>query len=103
MTHCIICEHRPARTGGICVQCDSKIEHERRPAQSQPPTRYLTYQGYVVGLYPRSDGKLVPRLLKRSPDHLPKRKTLDLNTYLDGFSRDEVKRFKACVLSTARA
>ena len=104
MVHCIICEQRPARTAeGQCRNCASKIEAERKLRAPDKPVKYLTYRGNVVGLFRNGGTALKARLLKRSPYGLPKRITLDLNTYLPGFDRAQIKAFKACVLKLASA
>lgn len=100
---CIVCERRPARGGAYCVNCSAKIDAEQRCRNANQPERFLTYRGIVVGLYRNGGGKLIPRLLRRNPKWLSKSRTLDLNTYLEGFTREEVKRFKACVLQLANA
>ena len=101
MTKCVICEQRPANGNGQCVQCAGKIaKMSKRTAQ---PRHFLTYRGNVVGLYPNGGGTLKPRLLGRSAEHLPKGKTIDLNVYCSGYSRETIKRFKACVLQLAQA
>lgn len=98
---CIICERRPAKGGAYCANCSAKIDAEQRRRSANKPLRFLTYRGYVVGLYRNGSGKLIPHLLRRSPKWLPKSRTLDLNTYLEGFTRDQVKKMKACVLHLA--
>lgn len=100
---CIICEKRPAGQGGVCANCSSKVEAEKRRRKPEEPFRFITYRGYVVGFYPNGNGTLQPRLLKRNPDRLPKSKTLDLNRYIEGFTRERVKELKACVLKLANA
>ncbi len=98
---CVICELRPAKTNGRCTHCADKIgKMSNRTAQ---PKHFLTYKGSVVGLYPNGGKQLKPRLLKRSAEHLPKTKTIDLNVYCVGYSREVIKRFKACVLQLAQA
>jgi hypothetical protein len=65
------------------------------------PVKFLVYQGSVVGLFPNGktteDGQpqFSPVLLKRDPEKLPKGKTLDLNTYLEGYTRAQIKKLKA--------
>ena len=102
MTKCAICDMRPAKKStGRCVQCNNKIiAMSKRTAQ---PRHFLTYRGNVVGLYPNGGKQLAPRLLERSAEHLPKGKTVDLNVYCVGYSREIIKRFKACVLQLAQA
>ena len=71
--------------------------------RAAPARHFLTYHGNVVGLYPNGGKTLKPRLLGRSAEHLPKGKTIDLNVYCQGYSREVIKRFKACVLQLAQA
>ena len=99
---CVICSKRPARNGMYCIECSKIMERASNHKAALVPKHFLTYRGHVVGLFPNGNGMLKSRLLKRSAGNLPKRKTLDLNTYLTGFSRDTVKSFKACVLSLVR-
>jgi len=98
---CIICEQRPARDGAYCWNCNQKIEAEKRRAKPEKPAKFITYRGYVVGLYHKND-RLIPELLKRDPENLPKSQTLNLDTYIPGFSREQIKKFKACVLQLAK-
>ena len=101
MTKCVICEKRPANGNGQCVECSGKIA--KMGKRKEQPRHFLTYRGHVVGLYPNGDKALKPRLLGRSAEHLPKGKTIDLNHYCPGYSREVIKRFKACVLQLAHA
>lgn len=100
---CIICGRRPARDSGYCTNCASQIEAEKRRKQADKPAKFLTYHGYVVGLFKNGRGTLEAKLLRRSPEGLPKRDTLDLNRYCEGFTRDKIKAFKRCVLQLANA
>lgn len=103
MTHCTICEHRPATSDGFCHICADKIEAETRARKLQVPFRYLVYRDNVVGMFATKSGTYQGRLLKRSKNRLPKRITLDLNTYIQGFDRVQIKRMKRCVLSLVNA
>ena len=100
---CIICDNRPAVFNGFCHNCSSKLESSKRKAKAVQPVKFATYQGYVVGFYPDGGGKLVPRLLRRKPENLPKSRTLDLNHYIDGFTREQVKRIKTTILQLANS
>jgi len=98
---CAICNHRPKAPGGrYCANCQSKLDREKRRRVTEKPVKFATYRGYVVGFY-RRDGVLVPRLLRRKPEGLPKGKTLDLNRYIEGFTREQVKNLKSAVLQLA--
>lgn len=101
--HCIICEKRPARKDGYCPNCASKIVSDSKAHETVQPAKFLTYRGFVIGLYPTGTGTYKPQLLQRDAEKLPKSRTINLDTYCDGFDRDQIKRFKATVLSLARA
>jgi hypothetical protein len=104
MTKCIICEERPSLNGnGTCGQCQNRIDKEAKGRKPDKPFRYVTYREHVVGFFPVGDGVLKPRLLSRSPKGLPKSITLDLDHYIEGFSREAIKRLKAVVLQLAHA
>ena len=98
---CAICNHRPKANGGrYCANCQAKLDKEKRRNQAEKPVKFATYRGHVVGFY-RRDGVLVPRLLGRKPEGLPKGKTLDLNHYIEGFTREQVKNLKSAILQLA--
>ncbi len=101
MMKCVICEKRPVKVNGQCVQCSGKIASMSK--RKEQPRHFLTYRGHVVGLYPNGGKQLIPRLLRCSAERLPKGKTVDLNHYCTGYSREVIKRFKACVLQLAHA
>lgn len=105
---CVICGVRPQRIGGQCTKCHRQSQAAKRNGKPPQPRMFLTYREYVVGLYPNgkdSEGNQTyrGRLLHRDPEKLPKSRTLDLNTYLPGFTREQVKRLKAKVLAVAEA
>ena len=103
MTKCAICERRPAKTGGICSHCGNRIAAESNAKAKNVPQHFLTYRDNVVGLYSNGNRTLKARLLRRSAEHLPKRQTIDLNRYCSGYTREMIKRFKACVLKLSQA
>jgi len=104
MAKCIICDRRPAANErGYCTNCAAKIEAEQRSrSNGGEPVKYLHYRGNVVGLFPNGNGALEARLLPtKSLGSIPKKHTIDLDRYCDGFSRAQIKRFKATVLKLA--
>lgn len=104
MTKCLICEQRPSHNGnGFCQPCQDRVDKGSKASKPDKPTKYVTYRGHVVGMFPAGKGTLRPQLLSRSPKGLPKSCTLDLNTYLEGFDRETIKRLKATVLQLAHA
>jgi hypothetical protein len=99
---CAICNHRPEAPGGrYCANCQAKLDKEKRLRKADKPVKFATYRGYVVGFY-RQNGALVPRLLQRKPEGLPKGITLDLNHYIEGFTREQVKNLKSAILQLAQ-
>jgi hypothetical protein len=98
---CSICNRRPRVSGSrYCSNCQAKIDREKRLRRAEKPVKFATYRGYVVGFY-RHDGVLTPRLLRRKPEGLPRGKTLDLNHYIEGFTREQVKNLKSAILQLA--
>lgn len=100
---CVVCDNRPAVNGAVCHNCGAKIEAEKGKRKAEKPFRFATYRGHVVGFYPNGGGKLVPQLLRRKPENLPKNNTLNLNTYIEGMTRDQVKKIKSAILTLANA
>jgi len=102
---CLICETRPTRNGnGICRTCEQHIQKLSKP-NGNGALFYLAYQGNVVGLYPKAGVKdtLIGQLVTNSVDSLPKSKVINLDKWCQGYDRDTIKRFKACVKSLAGA
>lgn len=99
---CLICEQRPApQDSPYCKVCGDKVQAEIRHRKADVPVWLLTYRGHVVGLYPKGEGLLTPRLLKRNAEKLPKGKTIDLNKYQAGYTRGQIKKFKRSVMRLA--
>jgi hypothetical protein len=104
MAKCLICERQPRQEGQLyCGNCASKLASERRRSQRPEPLKYATYRGHVVGFYPNGDGKLQPRLVMRDPSKLPQSKTINLDVYCPGFTREQVKKIKRAILALANA
>jgi hypothetical protein len=63
------------------------------------PNRYVTYQDKVISMIDLGHGmgKYTPAEI--DPGKLPKAKTIDLNVFCPGLTREEVKRLKRLVLS----
>jgi len=107
---CINCELKPQHPDHVpyCHNCALKVEAERRRMRPSKPDWYLVYRDIVVGLFPSTNGngeaKLRPRLLKRQAYddkgrlRLPRSRTLELDGYCRGYSREQVKRFKRVCL-----
>lgn len=100
---CIICNHRPATEGAFCHNCNLKVKAAKNRVEREQPVKFATYRGHVIGFYRNGGDKLVPRLLRRKAENLPKTKTLNLNTYIEGFTREEIKRIKSAIFQLACA
>jgi hypothetical protein len=100
---CAICDHRPAARGGkYCYICASQMEADRRRIK-RVPFRFATYRGSSIAFFKRGDGGLDYLPIKRKPENLPKGITLDLNTYIHGFEREQVHKIKTAILQCANA
>ena len=96
---CVVCGKRPSPVGEYCHNCKQRIEKDKRERRNDQPVKFLTYRDIVVALYRNGqEGRLRGLVIKRDSRKLPKSRTLDLNTYLKGFTREQVKRLKASVL-----
>ena len=115
---CLICETKPRSQGAYCHNCAAKVKAENGKRVKVMPVKYLHYKGQWVGLYAdgvdaEGDRLLKPRYMGYSPmpepgakDRIgralkpkyPMAKTLNLDVYLEGYTRDQVKRMKAVVL-----
>ena len=101
---CPICDVRPINGNGqYCKVCFDKIASDKSK-RKVAPQKFLTYKGFVVGLVlSPDDNRLKPVALKRDPAKLPASKTINLDNYVPGFNRDQIKSFKKCVLRTVGA
>lgn len=99
---CLICETKPRFDGSpYCRECHAGMAKASTKRAATEPVKFLVYQGSVVGLFPNGktteDGQqqFSPVLLKRDPEKLPKGKTLQLDQYLEGYTRQQIKKLKA--------
>jgi len=102
---CVICDVRPTRNhNGICRACEQHIA-KLSVKRNSGAMYYLAYQGNVVGLFLKTGTKdtLTGQLVTNSIDALPKSKVVNLDHWCEGYDRDQIKRFKACVKSLAGA
>lgn len=100
---CVICGTRPVKVGGRCGICSDKIKATERSQKSVQPVKFLLYRGAVVGLFKTKAGTYKGTLLQRSEKHLPKCRTINLDTYCPGYDRQQIKKFKRCVQSLVHA
>ena len=104
MSVCMICGQRRIPKGErFCHVCKAQMASDSKRRAPAQPVKFLTYRGHVVGLYPNGGGTLRGRLLSRNPAKLPKGKTIDLNRWCEGYTRQTIKGFKAQVLKLAAA
>ena len=98
---CIICQERPVQKGeeaGYCKQCADQIAARSVRAPKVEVEKYLCYRGKVAAVvYTHSEhGVRKFKVLQvfKSVDTLPKGKVINLDTYCQGFTRDQIKKFK---------
>lgn len=98
---CVICEMRPVQNGesaGYCKQCADQIAARSVRAPKVEVEKYLHYRGKVVAvIYTHSEHgvrKFKVQQVFKSVDTLPKAKVINLDTYCEGYTRDQVKKFK---------
>ena len=107
--HCLICqkrfqnrhdspycwEHRKA------VAMEEKAVADRRKAKNKA-FRFVHYKGNVVGMFPNDkEGTYKPQYVGTSLSGIPQYKLIDLDKYVPGFDRKQIRKLKACVISLA--
>ena len=104
MLKCLICDLQVRAAGSLyCRNCGAKIKAGRTRRSGGQPSTFLVYNDNVVALIPNgrkdADGceLFESVLLKRKPEGLPKAKTINLNAYCEGYSREQIKKLKAAV------
>ena len=112
---CLCCDrHLNGDTGWYCHNCLAKIAAEKQRRIKPKPVKYMHYHGQWMGIYDEGldvEGEpiLKPRYLGYFPlpdpdakpgrkPRFPMAKTLNLDSYLPGFTREQIKRLKATVL-----
>lgn len=113
---CVFCD-RPLKNGGsFCEEHRRLVERERARAKANSRERahkdahaFIHYRGVVVAMVRCNGHGLKPvfhRFVKPTEEGeaprigVPKRKLIDLDGWVDGFSRDQVKALKRAVLRT---
>ncbi len=89
-----------------CNQCNARIqgENSERDKRKEIPRYYLHYHGILIGLYPTGefeDRQLHYRAKRESLDleSVPKSRVINIDEYQHGYTRDQIKKFKAACLS----
>lgn len=103
---CVICEVRPAMKGGAyCHTHQAQIEAERKARRGnrdwwRGAFKFAVWRGVGVAFMPNGEkGVYQPKALPASAlGHLPKGKTINLDGYVNGLSREQVKRIKRAIL-----
>lgn len=94
---CLICQQRPRlEESRYCGACNDLVKSN--VTTKRRPERYVVYKEYVVGMFKNGNGKLHPEMVKVAVGSLPKRNVLNLNEYIEGFDRAQVKELKRTVL-----
>ena len=112
-TRCFICGRRPPARGEMyCRVCQRELDqaeqarHKRCQAWKKA-WKFLHWKGVVVGLYQVDQvdewgqPMVRPRRVFQTLGQLPKAKVIDLDTYIPGFTRQQIKRMKATLRQLA--
>ena len=109
---CVICDRRPQARGEMyCRVCLENMAQDARERQQRCDAwkkawKYLHWKGVVVGLFANGKdccGQTVyqPRRVLKALGQLPKSKVIDLDTYIPGFDRQQIKGMKATLKKLA--
>ncbi|MCJ7576720.1 MAG: hypothetical protein MUO80_08655 [Dehalococcoidia bacterium] len=98
---CLICGVRPSNGQNYCKQCTSQIEADKRRKAKPKVFRYVTYQDVTFEFRSGKNGTLTPQYITRNPDTLPQKLLINLNKYVPGLTREQVKKLKRLCLSFA--
>ena len=109
---CFLCDRRPKANGGMyCRMCQREMDQAGRERKQRCDAwkqawQFLHWKGVVVGLYPASNGAdgrpmVKPRRVFKELGQLPKAKVIDLDTYIPGFTRQQIKEMKATLRQLA--
>lgn len=97
---CLICDVRPATPGrAYCGKCAGEIARQTpRKEPVRQPYFWITWRGLGVQLVAIDNRAAMASACIR----WPKTKVLDLNTYVPGYTREQVKKFKRILLMAQR-
>ena len=107
-----MCDRRPKVNGGTyCRMCQRELDEAAQGRRQRCDAwrqawKFLHWNGVVVGLYPvGNDGDWLPmvkpRRLFKELHQLPMSKVIDLDTYIPGFTRQQIKGMKATLKQLA--
>ena len=106
---CTLCGKRPATRSAVaqghswCHLCATDIAAERKHKRERRSwwkraVRYAVWRGIGVAFMPNGNGKFTPKPLPASVlAKLPAQKTINLDKYCPGYTREQVKSFKAAI------
>ena len=102
---CIICDTRPAPRGASrCRSCEKTIARTRVAEREErewwrKAVRFAIWRGFGVAFMKNGNGTLHPRALPVGlVGKIPRAKTLDLDGYISGLDREQVKAIKRAIL-----
>ena len=111
-TRCFICGRRPPASGEMyCRVCQGEMDQTSHEGQKRCQAwkkawKFLHWKGVVVGLYPAESEQwgqpmVTPRRVFKGLGQLPKAKVINLDTYIQGFTRQQIKGMKATLKQLA--
>ena len=111
-TRCFICGTRPPAKGEMyCRVCQGEMDQAERERRQRcegwkKAWKFLHWKGVVAGIFPNGNGPdgqttYQPRRVFKTLGQLPKAKVINLDTYIPGFDRGQIKRMKATLKQLA--
>ncbi len=99
---CGLCGKRPRGKSGHCRMCEhdlDKMRQERRERNRpwwEKAYRVVTWKGHVLAYIPKGKDEFKARYIGcKSVAKVPKAKVLNLDEYVEGFDRRQIKNLKA--------
>lgn len=101
---CLIC-NRKTKGDPYCQQHQRQLnkakEQEGRRNQLKA-VKYACYRGHVIGFFKNGNNTLKPSYVGMSINRIPKAKLINLDEYCEGYTRDQIKKLKAAVLTLSQ-
>ncbi len=104
---CLICDERPAQIGCYCKPCKQQsakgIRMAREAKVLAKPQLYATWRGMAIGFVFNPDTETFrAQRCNRNIDRLPKKILINLDAYVKGYTREQVKKIKAAIVTLHR-
>lgn len=101
---CLMCSKTRAKGSMFCRYHSKLVEPPKKlPSIYTQAFKFAKYQGNIVAFLPQEDGSFRPSYVGMNASKVPKSKLIDLDTYCPGYTRQQVKKIKNCILAMTSA